>query len=84
MKQDSLFALYKNDYQKFIDYNIKDVELIDRLEESLGLITLSMLQNIIGGVNYRDVLGTTKIWDNIIYRIFEQKQSCLSTQRRKV
>ena len=39
-EQDSLFALYKNDYQ-FIDYNIKDVELIDRLEESLGLITLS-------------------------------------------
>ena len=45
-EQDSLFALYKNDYQKFIDYNIKDVELIDRLEESLGLITLSMTTSL--------------------------------------
>ena len=27
-----------------------------------------------GGVNYRDVLGTTMIWDNIIYRILEQNK----------
>ena len=73
-EQDSLFALYKNDYQKFIDYNIKDVELIDRLEESLGLITLSMTMAYRGGVNYRDVLGTTKIWDNIIYRMLNKNK----------
>ena len=73
-EQDSLFALYKNDYQKFIDYNIKDVELIDRLEESLGLITLSMTMAYRGGVNYRDVLGTTKIWDNIIYRMLNRNK----------
>ena len=73
-EQDSLFALYKNDYQKFIDYNIKDVELIDRLEESLGLITLSLTMAYRGGVNYRDVLGTTKIWDNIIYRMLNRNK----------
>jgi len=73
-EQDSLFALYKNDYQKFIDYNIKDVELIDRLEESLGLITLTMTMAYRGGVNYRDVLGTTKIWDNIIYRMLNKNK----------
>lgn len=73
-EQDSLFALYKNDYQKFIDYNIKDVELIDRLEESLGLITLSLTMAYRGGVNYREVLGTTKIWDNIIYRMLNKNK----------
>ena len=73
-EQDSLFALYKNDFQKFIEYNIKDVELIDRLEESLGLITLSMTMAYRGGVNYRDVLGTTKIWDNIIYRMLNKNK----------
>ena len=69
-----MFALYKNDFQKFIEYNIKDVELIDRLEESLGLITLSMTMAYRGGVNYRDVLGTTKIWDNIIYRMLNKNK----------
>ena len=38
----SLHALYKHDYQKFIDYNIKDVELVDRLESKMGLITLAL------------------------------------------
>ena len=27
-----------------------------------------------GGVNYRDALGTTKIWDNIIYRMLNKNK----------
>ena len=64
----SLFDLYKNDYQKFIDYNIKDVELVDRIEDKSGLITLAMTIGYKGGVNYGDTFGTTAIWDTIIYR----------------
>ena len=73
-EEGSLFSLYKNDYQKFIEYNIKDVELVDRFEEKLGLITLALTMAYRGGVNYRDVLGTTMIWDTIIYRILEQNK----------
>ncbi len=36
----SLHGLYKSDFKKFVDYNIKDVELVARLEDKLGLITL--------------------------------------------
>ena len=64
----TLNALYKNDYQKFIDYNIKDVELVDRLEEKMGLITLAMTMAYRAGVNYSETFGTTSIWDTIIYR----------------
>ena len=73
-EEGSLFSLYKTNYQKFIEYNIKDVELVDRFEEKLGLITLALTMAYRGGVNYRDVLGTTMIWDNIIYRILEQNK----------
>jgi DNA polymerase elongation subunit (family B) len=70
----SLFDLYKNDYQKFIDYNIKDVELVDRLEEKMGLITLMMTMAYKGGVNYSDTFGVTAIWETIIYRhLYQQK-----------
>ena len=70
----SLFDLYKNDYQKFIDYNIKDVELVDRLEEKMGLITLMMTMAYKGGVNYMDTFGVTAIWETIIYRhLYAQK-----------
>ncbi len=70
----SLHLLYKNDFQKFIDYNIKDVELVDRLEDKLGLVTLCMTMAYKGGVNYNDTFGTTAIWDTIIYRkLYEHK-----------
>jgi DNA polymerase elongation subunit (family B) len=69
----SLNLLYKEDYQKFIDYNIKDVELVDRLEEKLGLITLIMTMAYKAGVNYIDTFGTTNIWDSIIYRMLNNE-----------
>jgi DNA polymerase elongation subunit (family B) len=63
----SLHSLYKHDFQKFIDYNIKDVELVDRLEEKLGIITLVMTMSYGAKTNMADALGTTAIWDAIIY-----------------
>ena len=64
----SLYDLYKADHQKFIDYNIKDVELVDRFEDKMGLITLALTMAYRGGVNYTDTFGTTAIWDSIIFR----------------
>src|SRR6056300_434134 len=70
----SLHALYKHDFQKFIDYNIKDVELVERLDEKLDLISLVLTMAYRGGVNYTDTLGTTNIWDSIIYRVLNQRK----------
>ena len=60
-------------HQIGIDYNIKDVELVDRLEEKLGLIQLVLMMAYMGGVNYTDTLGTTAIWDSIIFRKLANK-----------
>jgi DNA polymerase elongation subunit (family B) len=70
----SLHGLYKHDFQKFVDYNIKDVELVDRLEDKLGLITLAMTMAYKAGCNYVDTLGTTGIWETIIYRDLMSKK----------
>jgi DNA polymerase elongation subunit (family B) len=67
-EHNSLYAMYINDHQKFIDYNIKDVDLVDRMEDKLGLITLALTMAYRAGVNYMDTLGTTAMWDSIIYR----------------
>ena len=64
----SLKNLYKDDFQRYIDYNMKDVELVDRLEDKMGLISLAMTIAYKGGVNYIDTFGTTGIWESIIYR----------------
>lgn len=64
----SLRNLYTEDYQKYIDYNMKDVQLVERLEDKMGLISLAMTIAYKGGVNYQDTMGTTAIWESIIYR----------------
>ena len=64
----SLHELYKNDHQKFIDYNIRDVQVVQRIDEKMGLIDLVMTMAYRGGVNISDTFGTTAIWDSIIYR----------------
>ena len=79
-----LFDLYKFDYQKFIDYNIKDVELVDRLEDKLGLITLAVTMAYRGGVNYGDTFGTTAIWDSIIFRNLYNKKVIVPFAEEKI
>jgi len=69
----SLSNLYKENHQLFIDYNIKDIHLVERMEEKMGLITLVLTMAYRGGVNYTDTMGTTGIWDSIIYRKLNER-----------
>lgn len=64
----NLFTLYKENYQKFIDYNIKDVLLVERIDEEVGLIELALTIAYKGGCNYQEAFGTTQLWDTYIYR----------------
>lgn len=77
----SLAKLYEVDFQKYIDYNIKDVELIERFEEKLGLINLVFTLAYFGGVNYNDTLGTVAIWDSIIFRHLARKKVAIPPSR---
>ena len=70
----NLYTLYKHDYQKFIDYNIKDVQLVERIEDKMGLITLAMTMGYKAGCNYTDSFGTTALWDTYIYRSLTVKK----------
>jgi len=63
----SLFKLARTDHQKFIDYNIKDVELVQRIDDKLKIIDLGITMAYDAKVNFVDVFGTVNIWDAIIY-----------------
>ena len=80
----NLQNLYKQDHQLYIDYNIKDVQLIDRLEEKMGLITLAITMAYRGGVNYSETFGTTSIWDSIIYRLLFKEQVAVPPKKPSV
>ena len=79
----NLHTLYKEDYQKFIDYNVKDVELVHKIDEKLDLISLVLTMAYRGGVNYGDTLGTTAIWDSIIYRMLNKQKIVIPPKTEK-
>jgi DNA polymerase elongation subunit (family B) len=79
----TLRDLYDADFQMFVDYNIKDVELIERMEDKLGLITLVLTMAYLGGVNYQDTLGTTAIWDSIIFRRLARSKIAVIPSEKK-
>jgi DNA polymerase elongation subunit (family B) len=64
---DNLHQLYRLNYQKFIEYNIKDVSLVLRLEDKLKLIELALTLAYDTKTNYEDVFAQTRMWDSMIY-----------------
>ena len=58
---------YTSDWQKFIEYNIQDVELIDRLEDKMKLLELAITMSYDAKVNFEDVYSQVRMWDTMIY-----------------
>ena len=70
---DNLNQLYIENYQKFIEYNIKDVELIFKLEDKLKLIELGLTLAYDTKTNFDDIFTQTRMWDAIIYNYLLEK-----------
>lgn len=66
-EEGSLLVLSRINHQKFIDYNIKDVEIVKKLDDKLKLIDLALTMAYDAKINIEDVFGTVKPWDAIIY-----------------
>ncbi len=64
---------YTKDYQSFLEYNITDVELVDKLEDKMRLIELCLTMAYDAKVNFVDVLGTVRYWDILIHNYLLKK-----------
>ena len=54
---------YTKDWQKFMEYNIQDVELIDRLEDKMKLLELAITMAYDAKANFEDVYSQVRMWD---------------------
>jgi len=70
---DTFKDFYTNGWQKFVEYNIIDVELVDRLEDKMKLIELALTMAYDAKVNYSDVFYQVRMWDTIIYNYLKKK-----------
>jgi DNA polymerase elongation subunit (family B) len=79
----SLHTLYKQDYAKFLEYNVRDVVLVEELDDKLGFMELVMSQAYTAKCNYEDTFGTVKYWETIIYNFLKDQGIQTPPQRLK-
>ena len=68
------YELYKTDYQSFINYNIRDVEIVKKLDDKMKLMDLVITMAYDSGINFEDVFSPVKTWESIIYRFLKDKK----------
>ena len=73
---------YTKDWQKFIDYNIKDVELVTRLEDKMKLIELAIALAYDAKVNLKDVYYQVRMWDTLIYNFLSERNVVVPPAKR--
>tara|TARA_X000001036_G_scaffold333028_1_gene311856 strand:- start:1035 stop:2912 length:1878 start_codon:yes stop_codon:yes gene_type:complete len=73
---------YRGNWKKFVDYNIIDVELVDRLEDKMKLIELALTMAYTAKVNYVDVMYQVRMWDTIIYNYLKKRNIVIPPKDR--
>ena len=73
---------YTKDWQKFIDYNIKDVELVLQLEDKMKLLELAVALAYDAKVNLKDVYYQVRMWDTLIYNFLKERNVVVPPAKR--
>lgn len=63
----SFREFYRTDFKTFVVYNIKDVELVYRLNQKLRLLELVVMIAYMAKVNFEDVLSPVRTWDALFF-----------------
>ena len=79
---DTFKDFYTKGWNKFVEYNIKDVELVDRLEDKMKLIELALTMAYDAKANYEDVFSQVRMWDTIIYNYLKKKNIAIPPKER--
>ena len=74
-------AFYTSDWQKFVEYNIRDVELVDQLEGKMKLIELALSLAYDAKVNLSDVYSQVRMWDTLIYNDLKKRNVVVPPKR---
>ena len=75
---------YTKDFQSFVDYNIQDVEIVDKLEDKLKLIELILTMAYEAKVNYDDVFSQVRVWDVLIYNFLRKEHIVVPEKSEKI
>ena len=69
----AMHLFYKKDYQKFLEYNVRDVTLVEELDDKLGLMGLLIQMAYTAKCNYLDAFRQVRYWDILIFNRLKQQ-----------
>ena len=69
----NLNTLFKTDINKFIDYNLRDVEIIEKLEEKLKFIELTIMISHICNIPYESIYYNTVMNEGAILKYLKRE-----------
>ena len=78
---DTFKEFYEKNWQKFIEYNIHDVRLVDKLDDKMKLLDLAFTMAYDAKVNYEDVFSQVRMWDNYIYCELNKRKIAIPPKR---
>jgi DNA polymerase elongation subunit (family B) len=64
-----------------MEYNIQDVELIDRLEDKMKLLELAITMSYDAKVNFEDVYSQVRMWDTMIYNYLTDRKAVVPARK---
>lgn len=63
-----LHELYIKDFQKYIDYNIQDENLVQRIDDKMKLFDIVFTVAFLARINFADTNSPVRTWDALIYQ----------------
>lgn len=69
----SLHKLYTEDKQKFYEYNIQDVNLVEKINDKCRLFELGLTLAYDSKTNPEDIFQQTRMWDAMVYDYLKKK-----------
>lgn len=69
----NMHLFYRENYQKFIEYNIQDVKLLVKLDEKRKLVNLVTQLAYIAKINFNETFSPVATWESLIYNFLKEQ-----------
>jgi len=82
VEHDNFADFYRKDFTKFVQYNIQDTVLVQKLEAKLRLLELAISLAYSAKVNMQDVFSQVRTWDQIIYHHLNARKIVIPPKKK--
>lgn len=80
----SFKEFYTDHWNDFVRYNARDTEVVDKMDDKLKFIELTMTIAYLAKCNLKDVYGQVRVWDVFIYNYLLHKKVAIPQSKSKL